>query len=527
MTAETVLGQSTSVDQQSRRFGWSLSIAFIGMMMLGLLLVALAWRSNANGFSVAVAALLVTLAAWIIHPVAGLNLTVFFALVGDSITVSWFPFAKNFSSHESLLYLSNSLTVTPLEITLIVAMASVIARRIAVPGTRIVTGPLFRPLMIFSGFVFIGLVHGVGTGGNTRVAVYEVRGLIYLPIIYFLVSNVCRTAQQYRRLLWIGLFGVVGQALFSLSYYGTLSTADKSSLEALGEHGASLAADVLIVFFLAACFVRGGTAWRRLLLGAMLVPTLWYYFIAQRRSAIVALGSAVILLFVVLFWRQRQTFWKVVPIFTIVVIGYTGAFWNVTSGPGFPAQAIKSVISPNSVDQRDKSSDLYRQIENFDLNFTIRQSKVLGLGFGQTFYRPVPLPDISFFEFYQYIPHNSVLWIWIKTGFAGFVSMLYLFSRAMMVGAQRIRRQRAGPDVATMAVAVAYVAMYAIYAFVDIAWDPRTMVLLGFALAACANFPSPVVEAAPEGIPTSRAAERPETHISRSGGRVPVRHVSD
>ena len=47
---------------------------------------------------------------------------------------------------------------------------------------------------------------------------------------------------------------------------------------------------------------------------------------------------------------------------------------------------------------------------------TIKAKPITGLGFGQRFYRPFPLPDISFFPFYEYMPHNSVLWIWIKTG---------------------------------------------------------------------------------------------------------------
>ena len=70
---------------------------------------------------------------------------------------------------------------------------------------------------------------------------------------------------------------------------------------------------------------------------------------------------------------------------------------------------------------------MYRTVENLDINATINAKPLTGLGFGQKFYRPFPLPDISFFLFYEYIPHNSILWIWIKTGVGGFVAMLFLF----------------------------------------------------------------------------------------------------
>ena len=81
--------------------------------------------------------------------------------------------------------------------------------------------------------------------------------------------------------------------------------------------------------------------------------------------------------------------------------------------------------------RRDASSDLYREIENFDLVYTIRAEPLTGVGFGKPFYQPAPLPDISFFVFYRYIPHNSVLWIWLKMGFVGFVAMFFVIAAAL------------------------------------------------------------------------------------------------
>ena len=42
--------------------------------------------------------------------------------------------------------------------------------------------------------------------------------------------------------------------------------------------------------------------------------------------------------------------------------------------------------------------------------------------------------------------------------------------------------------------------MYAVFAYVDIAWDARGTVLLGFAFAMCANFPIAQPERAPAEI---------------------------
>ena len=94
------------------------------------------------------------------------------------------------------------------------------------------------------------------------------------------------------------------------------------------------------------------------------------------------------------------------------------------------------------------------------------------------------------FEFRNYIPHNATLWIWLQTGFLGFVSMLYMLARALMVGASKIRLLRDGPDVVVVVTAATFIAMLSVFTYVDIAWDARNMALLGVAMATCANFPT-------------------------------------
>jgi O-antigen ligase len=256
----------------------------------------------------------------------------------------------------------------------------------------------------------------------------------------------------------------------------------------------------------------------------MALPVGWVYFLSNRRAAVIGLLAGLALLSVIVFWRQQRTFWKAVPIVSVLLVGYVAAFWNSKSAAAFPAQAVKSVISPNSLSARDQSSDLYRRIENNDLNFTIRQTKLMGVGFGNTFYQPYPLPDISSnFEFHGYIPHNSILWIWLQTGFAGFVAMMYMLGRALMLGASKIRRVRDGPDLMAVTAAALFIAMYSVFAYVDIAWDARNMVLLGVALALCANYPVSAPPRAPTdqtgvGAPTSASRDR---ELARVGTAAP------
>ena len=492
MTTIGGLGLTTSTYQQITRERLRWYSAYITMLVIGAVFAGLAWRSAPDAFSIAVAALLMTAAAWVVKPIVGMHMTVLFTLFGDSVTMAWFPFTKNLSSKESLLYVADEFTVSPLELILVFAVVCWLVRHFARHDHPVVFGPLFRPLLVFTGFVGFGFMYGVARGGDLRVAVFESRGLMYLAIVYFLVSNTCHTAKQYRAMLWTAMVGVLGQSIMSLIYLAQLSPSARKDLEALGEHGASVSIDALIVFTIATLTFVGASRASRLVLLAMLVPVGYSYLVAQRRAAIIGLGLGLVALFVVLFWRQRRTFWRLAPVVLIAVVGYLGAFWNSAGTAGFPAQAIKTVISPGSVSETDQSSDIYRQIENADLSATIRDVPLTGLGFGRPFYQPFTLPDISFFEFYRYIPHNSMLWIWIQTGFFGFASLFFVVGRALAVGARKLRQLTSAADAAAVATASLFVMMYIVFAYVDIAWDARGTVFLALAFAICANFPTEI-----------------------------------
>ena len=45
-------------------------------------------------------------------------LTVFFSLLGDGVTMVGYPFNANFSSYQSMLYVANRLTFSPVELCL-------------------------------------------------------------------------------------------------------------------------------------------------------------------------------------------------------------------------------------------------------------------------------------------------------------------------------------------------------------------------------------------------------------------------
>jgi hypothetical protein len=255
-------------------------------------------------------------------------------------------------------------------------------------------------------------------------------------------------------------------------------------MESFVAHGATLSMNAMLILLIGAwMFRKSSWAWRALLPFA-LVPVTYMYLVSERRAAFVALIAGLGVVAIFLRWTNRRAFWRIVPIVLIIGAVYCAAFWHdETTTAGFPAQAVKSVISPDDVSERNQGSDLYRIIEKQDILVTIRSSPITGIGFGHPFLRPYPLPQIAPFLLEPYMPHNAILWIWMKAGIGGFVAMLYLFGVAVHTGARAVLKAGRSDYAATTLTAVAFVVMYAVFAYVDIAWDAQNMVLLALATA--------------------------------------------
>ena len=245
--------------------------------------------------------------------------------------------------------------------------------------------------------------------------------------------------------------------------------------------------DIVFVFVLGLIVFRG-SRWKKWALVPLLVPMIISFVLSQRRAGMVALFAGIVVMFAVLFMRDRRRFWHIAPVFTFVALLLVIGTWGASGGLGLPANAVKTVLFPGQLQDADQSSNLYRELEAYNLWFTIRESPLTGFGFGQPFIVVRPMPDISFFEYWQYLPHNSVLWVWIKTGFLGFVSMLFLFARGIQRGAQTAMRTAKRDDLAMVVAGTAYLVMFLVFAYVDIGWSIRPAVMLALCFALCADF---------------------------------------
>ena len=426
---------------------------------------------------------------WILlRPVVGVYFVTFFTLLGDSVVTPWYPFVKNFSSRESISFVHDALVITPIELMLTMSVLGWLLGSYAAHSWRIRRGGLLAPIALFAVVLIASLGRAVVGVGDLRIAIFEGRALLYLPVLYFLIVQLFDDESQYRRLFLTSLVALLGQSLFAISYYQGLGDERQRALEALTEHSASVHIAAVLILLVAVHTIRGCSRGLRLLTIIVAVPGVLVFAYSERRSAAVGLGVGLVLLLILLFKVNRRALLFLLPLLAITIAGYLSAFWNNEGPWGLGAQAVKSVFAADQLGNANSSSSFYRQVESFDIWFTVRTQPLTGVGFGNPFYQPWPLPYLEGFEFRNYIPHNTILWIWLKLGVVGFVTTMFLLGRAIQHGARSVVRLASGDSAAIVASAVAYVAMYTVYAYVDIGWDARSTVFLAVAMALSVDY---------------------------------------
>ena len=228
--------------------------------------------------------------------------------------------------------------------------------------------------------------------------------MFYVPLVYVLADERVPAPGAVRERLLVRHGRRVPELAARLQHAcSTSPRSERLTLETLVSHGATLPMNMMFVLVMAAWLFKSPSWAKRLLLPVIAVPVFVVYLVSDRRAAIVGLVAAVIMLCVVLFWTRRRAFWVVVPALVILGGAYIAAFWhNANSSLGGPAQAVKAVITAERGGPegpvvgplptgRGRRHHRHHPLE-----------PLFGVGFGQKFLRPYPLPAITTFLLAEY-----------------------------------------------------------------------------------------------------------------------------
>ncbi len=334
----------------------------------------------------------------------------------------------------------------------------------------LVGGKLLLPFLFFLLCVAMGVVHGLASGGNLKIIVLEVRPFWYLFLSYLLAYNLVTQESHIRAFFWMvilgaGVKGVQGVYIYLIVLQGNLTGQNE-----IMSHEESFFFVALLLLLILFCLHY---RYRSQLCAALLVmPFVLVALVANERRAdyialLVGIAVAWTLVFLV---KPRARMWLVVGMLSFAVLGagYVALFSHSGGSLAEPARAIVSVFNPSAADTRDVNSNLYRDIENYDLKYTVKQNPLLGLGFGKPFLQPILLPNILVLDpYYNYIPHNTIYWVWMRLGPIGYLAFWYLIG-AVIVRGCLIVRQLKNPYLQLVAIyIVAVTFMEVILAFAD------------------------------------------------------------
>jgi O-antigen ligase len=399
------------------------------------------------GFGLTIGILLALVIAVLVvrWPVIGMMV-----IAGCAVLIEETPLklANIFTDHLYIYYWPPSLEgliERPIGFFFLFVLFVVICHRLAKRKTFLAGGPLIVPFVLFLLCVAWGIIHGLTSGGDLKIVVVEVRPFWYLFESYLLAYNVITRKEHIKAFFWIiilaaGIKGLQGCYLVFVVLHGSLAGHD----EIMAHEDSFFFAALLLLIVLFSLHYR----YRAQLWAALIeLPVVVIALVAnQRRADYVALLLGLAIAWLLIFWVKPKARKRLVIalIMTVVVGGaYVVAFANSSGTFGSPAHSIIAVFDPGKDDARDIASNLYRQIENYDLEYTTKQSPIYGYGFGKQFLTPVPLTDISSDdEYYLFIPHNNIYWIWMRLGAIGYLVFWYLIAMLVIRGCLIVRRLR-------------------------------------------------------------------------------------
>ena len=302
------------------------------------------------------------------------------------------------------------------------------------------TGDLFIPILVYIGFAIVGWLHGITSGGDFNLSLQEVRSQVYYLIGYSMAVNMIESRDQVRKMFWIAAIciGIKG-ALYAFRRYITLAGQDITD-QGVGSHEEAFFFDAYITLLLI-CFITKSHKKMTTVMLIMLPAVLLGNVATNRRAGTAAMVIAAPVLIAGCYaaFPARR---KQIVIFTVIISMASYAYYvryrESPSSIAQPARAIKSYFEP---DDRDEQSNAYRDAENLNQFYTI-QANPLGYGYGKPFLHVVPMVDIShIYELWDILPHNQILWVWMRTGTQGFYAFWIMMSLIIIRSCFFIRRK--------------------------------------------------------------------------------------
>ena len=431
-------------------------------------------------------AIVLALPWWVRYPIRGVYLLFAAALLfevfplyfPDSLTDN-VPFFWNLNAYNSAAI--NGLAISPAEIAMLLALIIWWVSTDRSTGERVPSGRLVVAYTIYILVVVLAEIRGLLSGGDLNISLWELRPQAYGFVMFVLAASLVRDRNQLLRLAGI-FFAAVGLKAFLglYRYFGTLGGSLGGRESILSHEESFFLALFLVGVVVALIWYR---RWKFLLILMALSPLVGLALIENRRrvgTLALWIGLVVLALIAV---RFESTIRKhLIVVSAVLAVGasvFLVTYWDHTYGT--IGEIVRPIHSQFAPDQRDAQSDAYRLAENANLMISFQSSPLVGIGFGRPMAYVFPMADISsVYPLWNFIPHNTILWIGMRMGTVGLVAFWALIGMAILAAARQMH-MRTDP----LLRGVAAFAIVVIVAELVVAWGDlqlenyRNMMFLG------------------------------------------------
>jgi O-antigen ligase/polysaccharide polymerase Wzy-like membrane protein len=423
---------SDEYEARAARSSWVLGAAAVCLAAVFAVLV-IASEGDLRLVAPLVAVLVVT--AIVAHPIVGL-----FLLFGAALVLEQYPilgiepltaqtrFFQNLSAYTAV-----PLRLSACDLLMLLTIGSC-ARRSATARIAFRTGPFGQPIALYGAAFVIGTAIGAARGGawDPDTALAELRGPLYLCASYFVAVNLIRERAHLVALIW-GFVLIAGAKSIQGIFNYQVSLGLPYGVDAVTSHEDVVFFDAAVVLAVLAVILGLRNKLTYALLAVQPVILL-AELLTQRRVAFVALGTALVAVAMLVFAVAPRRALLVVAAGIVALGLYLAVFAEDTGPLGEPVRAIRSVIDPSSVEYRDQLSNAWRDIEDRNIQYTVQQLPLTGVGVGQEYlFREEP-PKLWGFTYWRYMTHNAVLWLWLKAGPLGAFALWFLAARVILLG---------------------------------------------------------------------------------------------
>jgi hypothetical protein len=335
----------------------------------------------------------------------------------------------------------SGLVFSPADLSVVLLLLVWITRGVTQHTLRLPRSQVAAMMGLMVLLAVIALLRGIGLGGNdARAALWEIRPWVYMGATYLFASQFLTTRRACRAALWTFVIGSGFKALQGV-YIWVETRGISPAPQAILAHEESFFFGLFVILTAALWIFRQRGA-LRITATALLPLVLLADLGNSRRDAILILGAGVVVLLVLAYAalpERRPMLRRIVAVTLLASAVYLPLEWNSTSTLAEPARAVQSVIAP---DARDQASNQYRLEEDANIGDNIKNGNpILGTGFGTPIdYGYVPIVNIQAVDsFILWVPHNGVLYVWMRMGLIGEVALWLFVAAGVMAGARASR----------------------------------------------------------------------------------------